>query len=109
VKVGDKEESTELTMTRLISTFWISPSSISFSYTLPYIQHNKMSAVAGPSTKPVIPFYCEVCTLPTEYCEFGPSVTKCKTWLESEDKGEFDRLWGEGLLLDYYQVMWADM
>jgi hypothetical protein len=71
------------------------------SYTSPYTQHTKMSAVAGPSTKPVIPFYCEVCTLPTEYCEFGPSFTKCKTWLESEDKGEFDRLWGEGPLMGY--------
>lgn len=59
-----------------------------------------MAAVAGPSTKPVTPFYCEVCTLPTEYCEFGPSFSKCKTWLESEDKGEFDRLWGEGRSLE---------
>jgi hypothetical protein len=58
-----------------------------------------MSAVAGPSTKAVNPSYCQVCTLPTEYCEFGPSFSKCKTWLESEDKGEFDRLWGEGMLL----------
>ena len=66
-----------------------------------FFQHNSistMAAVAGPSTstKPVTPFYCEVCILHTEYCEFGPSFSKCKTWLESEDKGEFDRLWGEG-------------
>ena len=54
------------------------------------------TAVAGPSTKPVQPFYCGVCSLPTEYCEFGPSITKCKTWLETEDQGEFSRLWGEG-------------
>ena len=54
------------------------------------------TAVAGPSTKPVQPFYCGVCSLPTEYCEFGPSITKCKTWLENEDQGEFSRLWGEG-------------
>jgi hypothetical protein len=58
-----------------------------------------MAAVAGPSTKPVNPFYCEVCTLPTEYCEFGPSFSKCKAWLESEDRQEFDRLWGEGTSL----------
>jgi hypothetical protein len=37
-----------------------------------------------------------VCTLPTEDCEFGPSFSKCKTWLEANDQEEFQRLWGEG-------------
>ena len=55
-----------------------------------------MAVVAGPSAKPIHPLYCGVCTLPTEYCEFGASVTKCKAWLESKDKVEYDRLWGEG-------------
>lgn len=57
-----------------------------------------MTATAGPSTpyRPTQPSYCGVCTLPTEYCEFGPSVSKCKAWLEGKDKGEFERLWGEG-------------
>jgi hypothetical protein len=80
------------------STFDI-PSTVSYLALLPYIllqRISNMAAVAGPSTRPVIPFYCEVCSLPTEYCEFGPSFTKCKSWLEGEDKGEFDRLWGEG-------------
>ncbi|RXK37383.1 translation machinery-associated protein 22 [Tremella mesenterica] len=54
--------------------------------------------IAGPSSKPVIPFYCAICTLPTEYCEFGPSVSKCKAWLEKEDPAEYSRLWGEGSL-----------
>ena len=52
--------------------------------------------IAGPSTHPVIPFYCAVCSLPTEYCEFGTSVSKCRSWLEEEDKAEYGRLWGEG-------------
>ncbi|WVF68810.1 translation machinery-associated protein 22 [Kwoniella sp. CBS 6097] len=56
------------------------------------------SATAGPSTKPLAPHYCAVCSLPTEYCEFGPSFSKCKTWLEGEDKDEYERLWGEGNL-----------
>lgn len=51
---------------------------------------------AGPSTKPVTVSYCTVCTLPTEYCEFGPSFSKCKTSLEANDKAEYERLWGEG-------------
>ncbi|CAM8987552.1 unnamed protein product [Rhodiola kirilowii] len=25
--------------------------------------------------------YCEVCSLPAEYCEFGPDFEKCKPWL----------------------------
>ncbi|RSH77706.1 Translation machinery-associated protein 22 [Apiotrichum porosum] len=55
-------------------------------------------SVAGPSSRPVQAFYCAICSLPTEYCEFGPSVSKCKTWLESNDKAEYERVWGEGNL-----------
>ncbi|BEI82403.1 hypothetical protein CcaverHIS002_0302710 [Cutaneotrichosporon cavernicola] len=55
-------------------------------------------SVAGPSSKPIAVSYCAVCTLPTEYCEFGPSFSKCKTWLEANDQAEFRRLWGEGTL-----------
>jgi len=25
--------------------------------------------------------YCPICTLPPEYCEFGPSFSKCKKWI----------------------------
>nr|DAD44409.1 TPA_asm: hypothetical protein HUJ06_002639 [Nelumbo nucifera] len=25
--------------------------------------------------------YCPVCSLPAEYCEFGPDFEKCKPWL----------------------------
>jgi len=57
-----------------------------------------MSAAAGPSTKPVSVTYCGVCSLPTEYCEFGSRVSKCKAWLEGVDKTEYERIWGEGTL-----------
>lgn len=57
-----------------------------------------MSAVAGPSTKPVTITYCAVCTLPTEYCEFGPSVSKCKAHLQETDKDEYERVWGDSEL-----------
>jgi hypothetical protein len=53
-------------------------------------------AIAGPSTKPISALYCGVCTLPAEYCEFGPSFSKCKTWLEDKHPDEYARLWGEG-------------
>lgn len=59
-----------------------------------------MSAVAGPSTKPITTTYCAVCTLPTEYCEFGPSVSKCKAHLQETDKEEYERVWGDSKLRD---------
>ncbi|KAL5728754.1 hypothetical protein ACHQM5_001799 [Ranunculus cassubicifolius] len=31
--------------------------------------------------QPVQVLYCEICTLPAEYCEFGPDFEKCKPWL----------------------------
>ncbi|ODN78363.1 translation machinery-associated protein 22 [Cryptococcus amylolentus CBS 6039] len=57
-----------------------------------------MSNPSGPSTRHVHPFYCSVCSLPTEYCEFGPSVSKCKTWLKEKDDDEYEKIWGEGAL-----------
>ncbi|CAN6680845.1 unnamed protein product [Malus baccata var. baccata] len=31
--------------------------------------------------QPVRVLYCAVCSLPAEYCEFGPDFEKCKPWL----------------------------
>ncbi|KAJ6820611.1 translation machinery-associated protein 22 [Iris pallida] len=31
--------------------------------------------------QPVRVLYCQVCSLPAEYCEFGPDFEKCKPWL----------------------------
>ncbi|GLT85546.1 hypothetical protein SLE2022_037340 [Rubroshorea leprosula] len=31
--------------------------------------------------RPVTVLYCPVCSLPAEYCEFGPDFEKCKPWL----------------------------
>ncbi|KAL5999599.1 hypothetical protein ACLOJK_037884 [Asimina triloba] len=31
--------------------------------------------------QPVRVLYCAVCTLPAEYCEYGPDFGKCKPWL----------------------------
>ncbi|KAK4742690.1 hypothetical protein SAY87_000691 [Trapa incisa] len=31
--------------------------------------------------QPVKVLYCAVCSLPAEYCEFGPDFGKCKPWL----------------------------
>jgi len=38
--------------------------------------------VSNSSVKPPLTMeYCPVCTLPPEYCEFGPSFERCKPWL----------------------------
>ncbi|KAG6538344.1 hypothetical protein ZIOFF_003459 [Zingiber officinale] len=31
--------------------------------------------------QPVRVLYCGVCSLPSEYCEYGPDFVKCKLWL----------------------------
>jgi len=40
------------------------------------------TAPPEPQAKKIL--YCEVCTLPPEYCEFTPTAKKCKEWLENE-------------------------
>ncbi|EIW76524.1 eukaryotic translation initiation factor 1-like protein [Coniophora puteana RWD-64-598 SS2] len=43
-------------------------------------------------------FYCEVCTFPLEYCEFGSSFTKCKEWLKEADSAQYDKHYSEEAL-----------
>ncbi|KAF9961437.1 Translation machinery-associated protein 22 [Mortierella alpina] len=43
----------------------------------------------APSSEHVKPRevpYCGFCSLPPEYCEFGPTLDKCKHWLSKNDK-----------------------
>ena len=37
--------------------------------------------------------YCGVCSLPPEYCEFMPTLTKCTAWLESNHPDLFASLY----------------
>lgn len=37
--------------------------------------------------------YCNVCTLPVEFCEFGKTFKKCKAWLEENDPETFQKLY----------------
>ncbi|CAH2295797.1 density-regulated [Pelobates cultripes] len=41
---------------------------------------------------PLKVLYCGVCSLPTEYCEYMPDVTKCRQWLEKNFPNEFAKL-----------------
>ncbi|BFZ54219.1 Translation machinery-associated protein 22 [Savitreella phatthalungensis] len=40
---------------------------------------------------PTPPVYCGVCSLPPEYCEYQPTVNKCKEWLEEHHVDLFAR------------------
>lgn len=51
------------------------------------------SVLTGPQPREVI--YCAVCTFPPEYCEFGPSPSKCRTWLKDNQPELYSKLWSE--------------
>ncbi|KAI0758159.1 translation initiation factor SUI1 [Fomes fomentarius] len=42
--------------------------------------------------------YCQVCTFPVEYCEFGSSFTKCKEWLQEAHSDLYDKFYSEEAL-----------
>ncbi|WFD30316.1 Translation machinery-associated protein 22 [Malassezia sp. CBS 17886] len=44
--------------------------------------------------------YCDICTFPYEYCEYGSSLTKCKTHLEEKDPALYAHLYSEAALTD---------
>ncbi|GBB89967.1 hypothetical protein RclHR1_16810005 [Rhizophagus clarus] len=39
--------------------------------------------------------YCGVCSLPPEYCEYGPTLSKCKEWLQERHSELFDKLYSQ--------------
>lgn len=53
------------------------------------------SAPAPAAPEPQSVLYCQVCTFPPEYCEFGDHVSKCRAWLEEAHPDVYSLLWGE--------------
>ena len=47
--------------------------------------------------------YCRICSLPSEYCEFGPSEAECMAWLKSTYPEFYARLKGD-LSLDKLKI-----
>ncbi|KAF9586341.1 Translation machinery-associated protein 22 [Lunasporangiospora selenospora] len=43
-------------------------------------------APSSENVKPREVLYCGFCSMPPEYCEFGPTIDKCKYWLSKHDK-----------------------
>ncbi|KAH8092476.1 density-regulated protein DRP1 [Cristinia sonorae] len=59
------------------------------------------STTEQPTSQAIPPIkvrYCEVCTFPLEYCEFGSSFTKCKESLLEEDQDLYDKFYSEEAL-----------
>lgn len=53
-----------------------------------------------PCIHPILPSYCQICSFPPEYCEYGASISKCKKWLQEHDSGLYERLYGPGPLVE---------
>lgn len=51
------------------------------------------SVPTGPQPRQVV--YCAVCTFPPEYCEFGPSPSKCRNWLHKHQPELYAKLWSD--------------
>ncbi|KAI0691388.1 eukaryotic translation initiation factor 1-like protein [Cytidiella melzeri] len=59
-----------------------------------------MAEAEQPTTEtqarpPIQVRYCQVCTFPLEYCEFGSSFKKCKEWLQNEEPDLYDKYYSE--------------
>ncbi|KAG9029056.1 Translation machinery-associated protein 22 [Tulasnella sp. JGI-2019a] len=47
---------------------------------------------------PLTVLYCEICSLPPEYCEFGSHATRCKTWLEEMHPDLYQKYYSDDAL-----------
>ncbi|KAI9297028.1 density-regulated protein DRP1 [Neoconidiobolus thromboides FSU 785] len=47
-----------------------------------------------PTIEKIDVYYCQVCTLPSEYCEYGPTFERCKQSLKEDNKELFNQLYG---------------
>ncbi|KAG1758930.1 density-regulated protein DRP1 [Suillus occidentalis] len=48
--------------------------------------------------RPLEVLYCQICTFPPEYCEFGSSLTRCKEWLQEAHPQLFDKYYSDEAL-----------
>ncbi|KAG2088469.1 translation initiation factor SUI1 [Suillus cothurnatus] len=48
--------------------------------------------------RPLEVLYCQICTFPPEYCEFGSSLTRCKEWLQGAHSQLFEKYYSDEAL-----------
>ncbi|KAI9478136.1 MAG: translation initiation factor SUI1 [Benjaminiella poitrasii] len=46
------------------------------------------------SIAPRTVYYCGICTMPLEYCEFSGTQEKCKLWLKEKDEALYEEIYG---------------
>jgi len=51
--------------------------------TVPDVINDEIVTPSAGVSYPITVRYCGECTLPLEYCEYGPNPDKCRKWLES--------------------------
>ncbi|KAI6042254.1 eukaryotic translation initiation factor 1-like protein [Pisolithus marmoratus] len=58
-----------------------------------------MSAESQPEpVQPIQVLYCQVCSFPPEYCEFGSSLSRCKEWLKESHPALYDKYYSDEAL-----------
>ncbi|KIJ69676.1 hypothetical protein HYDPIDRAFT_60017, partial [Hydnomerulius pinastri MD-312] len=50
------------------------------------------------AVQPVQVLYCQICTFPPEYCEFGSSLTRCKEWLNEAHPKLYEKYYSDEAL-----------
>ncbi|KAG8922205.1 hypothetical protein FRC01_014337, partial [Tulasnella sp. 417] len=64
------------------------------------------SAVAEPQAPPPrTVLYCQICSFPPEYCEFGSSASKCKVWLKDAHSELYEKYYGDDALQSKMQSL----
>ncbi|KIO21056.1 hypothetical protein M407DRAFT_15868 [Tulasnella calospora MUT 4182] len=64
------------------------------------------SAIPGPEAPPPrTVLYCQICSFPPEYCEFGSSASKCKGWLKDAHSELYEKYYGEDALQSKMQSL----
>jgi hypothetical protein len=54
------------------------------------------AAAAGvPRMEPLVVFYCGVCSMPPEYCSYGPCPQRCREWLKTNHADRFAAIYGD--------------
>ncbi|KAG2036730.1 translation initiation factor SUI1 [Suillus americanus] len=50
------------------------------------------------AVRPIEVLYCQICTFPPEYCEFGSSLKRCKEWLQGAQPQLFEKYYSDEAL-----------
>jgi len=64
------------------------------------------ASTSAPAPRSVL--YCQICTFPPEYCEFGSSATRCKDWLKDKYPALYEKYYSEDAVAEKMQSLSVD-